>query len=117
MLSLTHHVIVQLSARRALGLRDQWFSEYSLLGDDIVIANEAVANVYLTTMRDILGVDININKSIISPIGAVEFAKRLLTPKGEFSPLGAGGIGICLKNIAGLSALFTDYIGKGGQVS
>lgn len=86
------------------------------MGDDIVIADKSVAMAYLTFVRDILGVDININKSIISSTGVVEFAKRLVTPNGEVSPLGAGGVSQCLRNIANLPALVTDYVGKSGNM-
>jgi len=62
MLALTHHVIVQVAARRA-GI-GQWFSNYAILGDDIVIADPRVAPHYLNIMRDTLGVDINLSKSL-----------------------------------------------------
>jgi len=47
MLALTHHVIVQVAANRVGMIR---FSGYALLGDDIVIANEAVARSYHALM-------------------------------------------------------------------
>jgi len=43
MLALTHHIIVQVAANRVGKTR---FSAYALLGDDIVIADEAVAISY-----------------------------------------------------------------------
>lgn len=87
MLALTHHCIVQLSFLRAysdihpanyakLASKRYWFSDYEVLGDDIVIFDKLVADQYLIIMSD-LGVEINLSKSIISPRGlALEFAKR-----------------------------------------
>lgn len=70
MLALTHHVIVRSCALR-VGLSN--FTDYVILGDDIVIRHSAVAEEYLKAMRD-LGVEINQSKSIISHEFA-EFAK------------------------------------------
>lgn len=56
-----------------------------MLGDDIVIADKAVATNYLALM-EFLGVDINLFKSLESEIGVAEFAKRLLTSEGDLSP-------------------------------
>lgn len=50
MLALSHHVIVQLCASR-VGI-DGWFKDYAILGDDVVIADEAVAKVYKTLMTE-----------------------------------------------------------------
>lgn len=44
MLALTHHLLVQLAAFR-VG-KTTWFEDYALLGDDIVIADRAVAESY-----------------------------------------------------------------------
>jgi hypothetical protein len=82
MLAVTHHLIVQLAAYRA-GLRTslvssvdlEWYSNYELLGDDIVIFDEAVASQYLTIMKDELGVEINLSKSVVASNATFEFAK------------------------------------------
>lgn len=71
--ALAHHVLVRLSADKC-GLKG--FTNYCLLGDDIVIANEAVANEYLK-LCEYLGVGINYSKSIISKTH-YEFAKRFV---------------------------------------
>lgn len=53
-----------------------WFKDYAILGDDIVIANSAVASEYVK-LCDSLGVEIGLAKSLISKTGkALEFAKR-----------------------------------------
>lgn len=83
MLALTHHFIVQwaawLVARRENG-KPGWFTLYAVLGDDIVIADEAVAKEYLRLM-DLLGVEINQSKSLVSNRGTMEFAKRFFIPE------------------------------------
>lgn len=73
MLALTHHVIVQIAASRSG--RSELFLDYALLGDDICIADKAVADHYLAIMRD-LGVEINLSKSLVSSSNVLEFAKR-----------------------------------------
>jgi len=77
MLAVTHHWIVQWAYHLAYPLRKaEWFDGYELLGDDIVIFDKAVATKYLEIMTS-LGVDINLNKSVVSDPGkVVEFAKR-----------------------------------------
>lgn len=70
MLALTHHIIV-LEAARLAGISH--FKDYAVLGDDIVIYNDAVAEQYLSLMNN-LGVSINLGKSVISKDFA-EFAK------------------------------------------
>jgi hypothetical protein len=79
MLALTHHALVQYSALRAGVIKvGEFFDAYALLGDDLVIAEESVAREYLTIMQEI-GVDINLNKSLISRSGRVmEFAKKTI---------------------------------------
>lgn len=80
MLAVSHHLIVQLSARLAgklefKGGKLSWFENYELLGDDIVIFDKEVADSYLIQMKK-LGVAINLAKSVIAPKKAVfEFAK------------------------------------------
>jgi hypothetical protein len=81
-LAITHHWIVQLSAYRAYvrmyGTSDgySWCENYEILGDDLVIFNDAIAREYLEIMAGI-GCEINMSKSINSPSKPVfEFAKR-----------------------------------------
>jgi hypothetical protein len=85
MLALTHHMIVQIAALRT-GLKG-WFEDYAVLGDDIVIANKAVAQSYLVIM-EMLGVDINLSKSVQSTIGGCEFAKKIIVDGVDYSPIG-----------------------------
>lgn len=57
------------------------------MGDDIVIANREVSTIYLSVMKG-LGVEINLSKSLVSSDGVIEFAKRLVSPESEYSPVG-----------------------------
>lgn len=52
-----------------------------VLGDDIVIYDHKVAKAYSELMQ-VLGVEISPTKSLVSPIGVFEFAKRLVGPEG-----------------------------------
>jgi hypothetical protein len=85
MLALTHHFIVKCAAIKARVFN---FEDYCILGDDIVIYNNAVAVEYQLLMKS-LGLSINPNKSVLSNDFA-EFAKVLIGPKCNYSPLGAG---------------------------
>nr|UPW42242.1 MAG: putative RNA dependent RNA polymerase [Xinjiang mito-like virus 75] len=89
MLALSHHLIVQVAARRSGSLK--WFEDYAVLGDDIVIGDSAVAKCYLVLMED-LGVKINLSKSLISASGCCEFAKRFYHKGVDVSPLGPKSI-------------------------
>jgi len=77
MLALTHHCIVQYAAFKAqVRTVKPWFDGYEILGDDLVIFDDKVAEQYIAFMEDI-GVDTNPSKSIPSPNKPVcEFAKR-----------------------------------------
>jgi len=70
--AVSHHVVVQIAAHR-IG-HEGLFSDYALLGDDIVIFDGDVAAEYLDLMAW-LGVAINHDKSVVG-VGLAEFAKR-----------------------------------------
>nr|CEZ26296.1 RNA dependent RNA polymerase [Botrytis cinerea mitovirus 1] len=110
MLALTHHTIVQVAASRA-GYKDL-FLDYALLGDDICIANKAVADNYLLIMRD-LGVEINLSKSLISSTGVVEFAKRWRVGQTDVSPASPALITRLLSNMNYLPVLILDLVNRG----
>jgi hypothetical protein len=83
MLALTHHVIVQYAAHltRASDEQPRWFGRYAVLGDDVVIADRRVAEVYLRVIES-LGVKVGLSKSLISEKKPVlEFAKRFFAPR------------------------------------
>jgi hypothetical protein len=86
MLAITHHVIV-VAASILAGKKD--FKDYCILGDDVVIANDEVAEQYLILMSS-LGLSINRQKSLESK-DFTEFAKKLKGFSGlDYSPIGAG---------------------------
>jgi len=105
---------VQYAARIA-GFKD-WFDDYALLGDDIVIGNKQVAEIYLYTMVEILGVEINLSKSLKSNNGTAEFAKRLVSGSINYSPVGAKNIAQSLKSFALFPDLLRDFVSKGGML-
>jgi len=107
MLALTHHSIVKLAAHKC-GLKD--FSDYAVLGDDIVIKHDAVAASYLSLM-EMLGVKINPSKSIVSK-DICEFAKRFVTPHHDLSPIGAGAILSIIRKPALIGAFFHELTAK-----
>lgn len=74
MLAVTHHMIVQLAAKRSGYNPFVWFDNYELLGDDINIFDAKVASQYLLLMEE-LGVPINASKSVVARNASFEFAK------------------------------------------
>lgn len=110
MLALTHHVIVQVSANR-VGF-NKTFTDYAILGDDVVIANELVAKAYHSLVTSWLGVDINLSKSLVST-HTFEFAKRLISFKGEYTPVGAKNLMLALITPKGIVSLLYDVANKG----
>jgi hypothetical protein len=85
MLAITHHIITRLASTEA-GISN--FGDYCVLGDDFVIRNDKVSDLYLIIMKS-LGVDINLDKSVISDKFS-EFAKRLKGPNINITPIGPG---------------------------
>jgi hypothetical protein len=85
--SICHHVIVRVAAQRAG--KPVTFSNYVLLGDDIVIGDDAVAMHYRAIMNE-LGVEISETKSHVSS-DTYEFAKRWIHNGTEVTgaPLGS----------------------------
>jgi hypothetical protein len=109
MLALTHHVLVDVAAKR-VGFNT--FDDYAILGDDIVIANTAVAKSYHYIMTTILGVQISEHKSLISK-DSFEFAKQLIRGSDNLSPIGPKNILLSIKSMNGVLSLFVDMINKG----
>lgn len=85
--SVTHHAIVRLAAKRA-GLTAR-FQSYVILGDDIVIANEAVHKEYRAIISSV-GVSVSEQKTLASS-DTFEFAKRYVHRGVEVTgaPLGS----------------------------
>lgn len=83
-LAVTNHTLVRLSARR-LGINK--FTDYMVLGDDIVIFNPPIAREYIRLMESI-GVGTKPIDSITPKDNhTLEIAKRLFRRGVEISPL------------------------------
>jgi hypothetical protein len=110
MLAISHHLLVQIAANR-VGNKG-WFLHYALLGDDIVIADEAVAKSYLVLIES-LGITINMSKSFEMKSGTLEFAKRWFSPHlGDISPISPGLILAAMRNPKMFSTLIQDSLNR-----
>jgi hypothetical protein len=111
--ALAHHVVVQIAAMRAgwTGL----FSDYRLLGDDIVIADADVAEEYQELMAS-FHVDINDSKSLCG-IGTSEFAKRHFHRGHEVTGLTGSLILLAGTRLSGLRVLIDVALRRGWEVS
>lgn len=78
-----------------------------------MITNELVANEYYNIMTNELKVSINKTKSLQSNTGVMEFAKRIIGPKGDFSPVGPKNLALVLVNKLNLPSLLVDLKEKG----
>lgn len=87
MMALTHHYIVRLAALK-VGLLH--FRDYALLGDDIVIANQLVAEKYKELLKT-LEMPISFAKTHES-LQTYEFAKRWIHAGVEITPYAFSGI-------------------------
>jgi hypothetical protein len=90
--SISHHLLIQYCASSALGIKSP-FREYAILGDDVAIWNQDVAERYKYLITK-LGVAINANKSFepTDPSNTrltkvAEFAKRTFVNGEEISGL------------------------------
>lgn len=82
--ALLHHLLVQ-QAYYMTGGR-QWFRNYAILGDDLVIGSSKVASQYRRLLK-LIGVEISFEKSITSNNGSLEFASRFLYRGIDVSPI------------------------------
>ncbi|AHI43533.1 RNA-dependent RNA polymerase [Fusarium circinatum mitovirus 1] len=106
--TLTHHLVVSWSAYKSRKTMN--FDQYIILGDDIVIKDDNIANIYKGQMMR-MGVDISDAKTHISK-DTYEFAKRWICSGKEISGLPLKGI---LNNINNLKVCFMillDYLYK-----
>jgi len=104
MLALVHHAIVQLAASKAYPSAPGWFPLYAVLGDDVVIADHAVAMHYLRIM-DALGVEIGLAKSLVSSQSSIEFAKRTWIRGRDCSPISLAEFSVARCNLGSLGEL------------
>ena len=108
--SLSHHCMVWMAAANVDGrYRQKPFTDYALLGDDIVIINPAVAKEYKRIMVK-LGVSISEGKSLVSSNGSFEFAKQFWVKRGQvnLSPVSAPAV-LAARSFIGLTQLGLKY--------
>lgn len=105
-LALTHHLIVKIRALQ-IGIRN--FSDYLVLGDDIVIFREEVASQYIKVITN-LGVEISTTKTVTPELyWGAEFASKLVyeNEQGQIVDLSPLPLGPILEG--GISSLFKIY--------
>ena len=98
--ALTHHLVVHYAAH-CCGISD--FNQYILLGDDIVIKNNKVADKYKGIMMR-MGVEVSYSKTHAS-YDTYEFAKRWIKAGKEISGVPLRGI---IQNVKSLRIVFSD---------
>ena len=92
--SLSHHCMVWMAAANVdEKYKYQPFTDYALLGDDIVVTNPLVAKEYKRIMLN-LGLSISEGQSLSSKDGSFEFAKQFWVKRGQInlSPLSAPAV-------------------------
>lgn len=105
--ALSHHILIWIAADRVYP--GAYFDKYAVLGDDVVITDSAVAIEY-RKLIETMGIEISINKSLISNEGAGEFGKRFRV-KGlevDLSPVSSKLL-LSSKQLFGLLSLGRTY--------
>jgi len=87
---------------------------YVVLGDDVVIFDQKVANQYLHTMND-LGLAINMSKSLVSLTGSFEFAKRFIVKSEDLSPLSFRELDASMLSLDALKLMCLRFAGERGM--
>lgn len=105
--ALSHHYMVWLAAHLVNPSRKAPFRAYALLGDDIVIADKAVANRYQDLLNRI-GVLISEPKSLVSDNGSLEFAKQFWCGQRNLSPISVKAL-LVSRSVLGLCSLSQKY--------
>jgi len=113
MLALTHHMMVQFAAWKA-GCRG-WFERYAVLGDDLVIGDYRVAREYLELCR-VIGVEINLSKSIVSNNLSLEFAKRFFHKGTEVTPVPLLGLAVGWLGVRDLAEIASQVASRTGKI-
>lgn len=80
-----------------------------------MIADKVVADSYQHLMK-FLGVDINLDKSLVSEQGVAEFAKRLVIGTEDLSPVSPKLALLTVYNSFNLVGLVRDLVGRGTSV-
>jgi hypothetical protein len=110
MLALTHHFLVQAAAwHSGLISVGTLYTNYAVLGDDLVIGDKKVKDSYLMILKS-LGMEVNISKSIMSDRGhALEFAKRTFFRGVDVSPFPLKELGSAQGLLPGLIQFKQKY--------
>lgn len=98
--AVTHHFVVRYAAWK-IGRSD--FSDYLLLGDDIVIRDDDVAQSYRSVL-EMLGVEISFSKTLVSK-DTFEFAKKVYHKGQDVSPIPAWSLTLSNSSIELAGAL------------
>jgi len=106
--ALCHHLVVWIAARRA-GKPHR--GQYILLGDDIVIFDQAIAHHYQLLMK-YLGVEVSPSKSIISD-DLLVFANRYFLRGTEVSPFSLSGLNEAHKHPSDLAEFLRTMLRNG----
>jgi hypothetical protein len=107
--AVAHHFVIYYVCRK---LGKPWRkARYALLGDDIVIKDDAIAKMYIEVMR-ILGVEVSELKTHSSP-HFFEFAKRLFYKDIEVSPFPISALQEIHNKSYLIVALLVELEGKG----
>lgn len=109
--ALTHHLLVQYAAYRSTG-KFQWFTNYALLGDDVVLAHAATAREYLLLLQEI-GVEVGLAKSLISRNGTFEFAKKTYRSTTDITGISLAMLGASIIDVTILESLILVCKPKG----
>jgi len=106
--TLTHHLVVAWCAFKAY--KTMTFDQYIILGDDIVIKDNKVAEIYKGQMKR-MGVGISSAKTHVSK-DTYEFAKRWINNGIEVSGLPMKGIISNYKNLRVVYSQILNYVMK-----
>lgn len=112
MLALVHHMMVQFAAWKA-GSRG-WFERYAVLGDDLVIGDYRVAREYLS-LCDVIGVEVNMSKSIVSNNLSLEFAKRFFYKGTEVTPIPLLGLAVGWLGVRDIAEIASQVYSRTGK--
>jgi hypothetical protein len=105
-------MMVQFAAFKA-GCRG-WFERYAVLGDDLVIADYRVAREYLELCR-IIGVEVNLSKSIVSNNLSLEFAKRFFWKGEEVTPIPLLGLAVGWLGVRDIAEIASQVKSRSGR--
>lgn len=111
-MALTHHIIVQVAALRA-GYNDL-FTDYCLLGDDIRIDVDKVAEQYIQLLTE-LDMPISMAKTHSSTEG-FEFAKRWFISGTEITGFSVSGLLSVFKSYSQLHNFIQNQISHGFEI-